>query len=76
MKIYQKREYWVLDKEDGSTRSIHSTKEKAEKAAGIKEEPKWKRYVPPKLPLPEVREYDSMEEAIEAEDVGVSLLED
>ena len=74
MKIYQKRNYWVLDKEDGSVRSVHSTKEKAEAAAGIK--PQWKRYVPPKLPLPEVREYGSMKEAIEAEDVGVSLLED
>lgn len=36
----------------------------------------WKPWTPPDLPLPEVREYESMEEAVEAEDVGVSLLED
>jgi len=68
MKIYQKHDYWVLDKEDGSIKSIHSTKEKAEKAAGIKKEPDWKLHIPEELPLPEVREYDSVEEAIAEED--------
>lgn len=70
MKIYQKRDYWVLDKEDGTTRSIHSTEHKARLAAGL-EKPKWKKWTPPtleKIPLPEVREYDSIEEAIAEED--------
>ena len=31
-------------------------------------EPNWKLHVPEELPLPEVREYDSMENAIAEED--------
>ena len=31
-------------------------------------EPDWKLHVPEELPLPEVREYDSMKEAIAEED--------
>ena len=34
----------------------------------MSEEPDWKLHTPEELPLPEVREYDSMEEAIAEED--------
>ena len=36
--------------------------------AGRKGEPDWKLHIPEELPLPEVREYDSMEDAIAEED--------
>ena len=36
--------------------------------AGKKGEPDWKLHTPEELPLPEVREYDSMEDAIAEED--------
>ena len=45
-------------------------KKEAHDAAGIPmpKEPDWKLHVPEELPLPEVREYDSMEDAIAEED--------
>ena len=40
----------------------------SEYEAGLKGKPDWKLHIPEELPLPEVREYDSMEDAIAEED--------
>ena len=55
MEIFEKRGQWCFRDETGRLRKF-STKAEAEKASGVS------------LPLPEVREYDSMEEAIAEED--------
>ena len=66
MEIYERKGLWRIK---GKGRS-YATKAEAEKAAGIvaPKTPNWKLHKPEELPLPEVREYDSMEEAIAEED--------
>ena len=66
MEIYERKGLWRIR---GKGRP-YSTKAEAEKAAGIvsSKEPDWKLHIPEELPLPEVREYDSIEEAIAEED--------
>jgi hypothetical protein len=56
MKIFERKGYWVIE---GQGRP-YASKAEAEAAAGIS--------VVEVPPLPEVREYDSMEEAIAEED--------
>lgn len=63
--------YWRVRK-NGKLRKF-ATEAEAKDFMGGSE---WKAWTPPDLPLPEVREYDSMEEAVEAEDVELPLLED
>jgi len=55
MEIFEKRNKWCFRDEKGTLYKF-STKAEAEEASGVL------------LPLPEVREYDSMEEAIAEED--------
>ena len=55
MEIFEKRNKWCFRDEKGKLYKF-STKAEAEKASDVS------------LPLPEVREYDSMEEAIAEED--------
>lgn len=66
-----RRGYWRVQK-NGKLHKF-ATEEEARNFLGNVD---WHPWTPPDLPLPEVREYESMEEAVEAEDVGVSLLED
>ena len=60
MEIFEKRGQWCFRDEKGTLHKF-STKAEAEVAAGIS--------VAEALPIPEVREYDSIEEAMVAEDV-------
>ena len=69
MDIFERNGKWVWRKRPGVQRSF-DTKKEAHDAAGVPmpKEPDWKLHIPEELPLPEVREYDSMEEAIAEED--------
>lgn len=62
MEVYERKGLWRVK---GKGKSFDS-KEAAE--AYAKGESAWKSWTPPELPVPEVREYDSMEEAIAEED--------
>ena len=66
MEIIYKRGRWAVITDT----SIHrfETEAEAKKWAGLSDEPDWQLHIPDQLPLPEVREYDSMEEAIAEED--------
>ena len=66
MKVYKKRKYWCVRKDAQLHKFMSKTE--AESFAGSSSEPDWKLHIPEELPLPEVREYDSMEEAIAEED--------
>ena len=59
MEIFERNGKWVWAVRPGVQKSFNSQDE-AYKAAGME--------MPTDLPLPEVREYDSMEEAIAEED--------
>ena len=59
MKIFERNGKWVWKKRPGIQESF-DTKEEAYKAAGID--------LPVEIPLPEVREYDSLEEAMADQD--------
>jgi|DEB0MinimDraft_6_1074348.scaffolds.fasta_scaffold155200_2 hypothetical protein len=59
MEIVLKRDKWIWRKQPG-IQFAFDTKEEAYAAAGIE--------MPAEIPLPEVREYDSMEDAIAEED--------
>ena len=59
MEIFEKNGLWIWRKRPGIQESF-STKEKAYEAAGME--------MPTNLPLPEVREYDSLEEALADQD--------
>ena len=61
MKIFQRGDKWVWQKKPGVEHTCDS-QEEAHQLSGIPLEK------PEVLPLPEVREYDSMEEAIAEED--------
>ena len=63
MKLFEKRGQWCFRDEKGVLHKF-STKAEAEAASGDS------------LPIPELREYDTLEEAIEAEDVADILSED
>ena len=69
MDIFERDGKWIWRKRPGIQHSFN-TKEEAYAAAGVSEskEPDWKLHIPEELPLPEVREYDSMEDAIAEED--------
>lgn len=69
MEIVKKGNKWAWRKAPG-VQVTFNTKEEAHKASGIpmSKEPDWKLHIPEELPLPEVREYDSVEEAIAEED--------
>ena len=69
MEIFQRGTKWVWQKKPG-VEHVCNTKKEAYEAAGIPmpKEPDWKLHIPEELPLPEVREYDSMEDAIAEED--------
>lgn len=58
MKIYERKGLWRVE---GKGRA-YATKKDAETAAGLRADPIWP-------PTPEVREYDTLEEAMAAEDV-------
>ena len=59
MEIFQRGDSWVWQKKPG-VEHICDSKQEAYAAAGIE--------MPAEIPVPEVREYDSMEEAIAEED--------
>jgi hypothetical protein len=61
MKIIQRGNKWVWQKKPG-VEHVCDTKEEAHELSGIPLE------MPEKIPTPEVREYDSMEDAIAEED--------
>jgi len=65
MKIYERKGLWRVE---GKGRT-YQTKAEAYEAVGVPmpTEPDWQLYIPEELPLPEVREYDSVEEAIAEE---------
>mgnify|MGYP001245118539 CR=1 FL=1 len=65
MEIFEKRGKWCFRDQRGKLRKFDSAEE-AVQAGGL---------VNIDIPLPEVREYDSLEEAAEAEDVELSFLE-
>ena len=64
--IYKKGRRWIAALGDG-TEILCISKEVAEQQL-IKNQPKWELWTPPVLPLPEVREYDSLEELLAEED--------
>ena len=67
--IYKKGRRWIAALGDG-TEILCISKEVAEQQL-IKNQPKWELWTPPNLevlPLPEVREYDSLEELLAEED--------
>jgi hypothetical protein len=66
MEIFEKRGKWCFRDHEGKLHKF-DTAEEAVQAGGL---------VHVSIPLPEVREYDSLEEALEAEDVELSFLED
>jgi hypothetical protein len=65
MEIFEKRGKWCFRDQKGKLHKFDSAEE-AVQAGGL---------VNIDIPLPEVREYDSLEEAAEAEDVELSFLE-
>ena len=70
MDIFERNGKWIWRQKPGVQQSF-DTKELAHEAAGVPmpTEPDGQPYVLEELPLPEVREYDSIEEATAAEDV-------
>lgn len=62
--IFQSRDWWKV-RVDGKLHKFHTEQEAKDFLNGGTE---WEVWTPPDLPLPEVREYDSMEEAIAEED--------
>ena len=73
MEIFERNGMWIWREKPGVQHSF-DTREAAHEAAGVPVKEEWKPWTPPELeevkdlPLPEVREYDSMEEAIAEED--------
>lgn len=63
MKVYERKGRWFVR---GKGRS-YSTKMEAEKVVAPNTTD-WKLHIPEELPLPQVREYDSLEEAIADQD--------
>ena len=59
MEIFQRGDSWVWQKKLG-VEHICGSKEEAYEAAGLK--------MPAEIPVPEVREYDSLEEAMADQD--------
>ena len=69
MEIFERNGKWIWREKPGVQHSF-DTKEAAHDAAGIpvSGEPDWKLHILEELPLPEVREYDSLEEAVADQD--------
>ena len=63
--IFQSRDWWKV-RVDGKLYKFHTEQEAKDFLGG---DTQWEAWTPPDLPLPEVREYETMEEAIDAEDV-------
>ena len=59
MKVFESNGYWIFQKKPG-VQHQYATQEEAYAAAGLE--------MPADLPTPEVREYDSLEEALADQD--------
>jgi len=69
--IEKKGRFWVLTLDNGEEIICISEKVAKKQLALYENKTKWEVWTPPdlgSLPLPEVREYDSIEEAIAEED--------